>query len=135
MLIRHNQFLYPCNSSLYQFCEAVISIDPEIPEPDVRSPYHRNIRIEENTFNLFDYPILFARSVDGLSFTNNLLVRDTTYQPYHYRKAGITLEACRNVRIGKNVVNGDVLGHDVVLEKMKPSDVKFSKERFFKLIK
>lgn len=135
VLIRHNQFLYPCNSSLYQFCEAVISIDPEIPEPDVRYPYHRNIRIEENTFNLFDYPILFARSVDGLSFTNNLLVRDTTYQPYHYRKAGITLEACRNVRIGKNVVNGDVLGHDVVLEKMKPSDVKFSKERFFKLIK
>lgn len=135
VLIRRNQFMYPCNSSLYQFCEAVISIDPEIPEPKARYPYHRNIRIEDNTFYLFDYPILFARSVDGLSFTGNVLVRDTTYQPYHYRKAGITLQACRNVRIGKNVVKGDVLGRNVVVEKMKPSDVKFSKERFFKLIK
>lgn len=135
VLIRRNEFRYPCNSSPYQFCEAVISIYPEIPEPDVRYPYHRNIRIEENTFHLFDYPVLYARSVDGLTFTDNLLIRDTTYQPRHHRKAGITLEACRNVRISKNKTEGDVLGRDVVLEKMKPGNVKLSNERFFKLIK
>lgn len=134
VLIRNNEFRYPCNSSLYQFCEAVISIDPEIPTPEVKYPYHRNIRIEENTFHLFDYPILFARSVDGLSFLNNKLIRDTTYQPYHYRKEGITLEACRNVRIGGNNAEGDVLGWKVRLDNMRKRNVKFSAEHFFKLI-
>lgn len=132
VLIRHNEFRYPCNSSVYQFCEAVISIDPEIPTPNKRYPYHRNIRIEENTFHLFDYPILFARSVDGLTFTDNRLVRNTTYRPYHYRKVGITLEYCRNVRIGGNKIEGDVLGHSLMAEGMKPSDIKFvKKEKFF----
>ena len=58
VLIRNNDFRYPCNSSIYQFCEAVISIDPEIPTSEQKYPYHRNIRIMDNTFHLFDYPIL-----------------------------------------------------------------------------
>lgn len=133
ILIRRNDFRYPCNSSIYQFCEAVISIDPEIPEPDIRYPYHRNIRIVDNTFHLFDYPILFARSVDGLTFSNNTLIRDTTYAPYHYRKEGITLEFCKKVTISGNKVEGDVLGRSVKIENMKSSEVKLNGERFFKL--
>lgn len=135
VLIRRNEFRYPCNSSLYQFCEAVISIDPEVPTPDTRYPYHRNIRIVDNTFHLFDYPIVFARSVDGLTFSNNTLIRDTTYLPYHYRKEGITLEACKKVIISGNKIKGDVLGHTIKVDKMKPSEVKLSKETFFKLKK
>lgn len=135
VLIRRNDFRYPCNSSLYQFCEAVISIDPEIPAPDTRYPYHRNIRIVDNTFHLFDYPIVFARSVDGLTFSGNTLIRDTTYTPYHYRKEGITLEACKGVVISGNKVEGDVLGRTVKIENMKPSEVKLSKEKFFQLKK
>lgn len=135
VLIRRNEFRYPCNSSIYQFCEAVISIDPEIPEPDIRYPYHRNIRIVDNTFHLFDYPIVFARSVDGLTFSDNTLIRNTTYQPYHYRKEGITLEACKRVTISGNKVKGDVLGRTIKIEKMKPSEVKVKEEKFFKLIK
>lgn len=135
ILIRRNDFRYPCNSSIYQFCEAVISIDPEIPEPDIRYPYHRNIRIVDNTFHLFDYPILFARSVDGLTFSNNTLIRDTTYAPYHYREEGITLEFCKKVTISGNKVEGDVLGRSVKIENMKSSEVKLNGERFFKLKK
>ena len=83
---------------------------------------------------MFDYPILFARSVDGLTFIDNRLVRNTTYRPYHYRKEGITLEYCRNVRIGGNKIEGDVLGHSLMAEGMKPSDIKFvKKEKFFSL--
>jgi hypothetical protein len=135
VLIRNNDFRYPCNSSIYQFCEAVISIDPEIPTSEQKYPYHRNIRIVDNTFHLFDYPILFARSVDGLTFSSNTLIRDTTYQPYHYRKEGITLEACKSVVISNNKIEGDVLGRTVKIENMKPSDVKISKNPFFKLKK
>lgn len=135
VLIRNNDFRYPCNSSLYQFCEAVISIDPEIPTPEQKYPYHRNIRIVDNTFHLFDYPILFARSVDGLTFSNNTLIRDTTYQPYHYRKEGITLKACKSVIISNNKIEGDVLGRTVKFENMKSSDIKISKNPFFQKIK
>jgi len=135
VLICNNEFRYPCNSSLYQFCEAVISIDPEIPTPEQKYPYHRNIRIVNNTFHLFDYPILFARSVDGLTFSNNMLIRDTTYQPYHYRKEGITLEACKSVTISGNKIEGDVLGRNVKFKNMKSSDIKISKNPFFRKIK
>lgn len=135
VLIRNNDFRYPCNSSLYQFCEAVISIDPEIPTPEQKYPYHRNIRIVDNTFHLFDYPILFARSVDGLTFSNNTLIRDTTYQPYHYRKEGITLKACKSVIISNNKIEGDVLGRTVKFENMKSSDIKIGKNPFFQKIK
>lgn len=135
VLIRRNEFRYPCNSSIYQFCEAVISIDPEIPTPDTRYPYHRNIRIVDNTFHLFDYPIVFARSVDGLTFSDNTLIRDTTFLPYHYRKEGITLEACKRVIISDNKVKGDVLGRIIKVDKMKPSEVKLNGEKFFKLRK
>lgn len=133
VLIRNNTFRYPCLSSVYQFCEAVISIFPEIPKPDIRYPFHSNIRIENNKFYLFDYPILYAKSVDGMSFINNTLIRDTTYQPFHYRKDGITLEACRKVVISGNRTEGDVLGKTIRLHDMKPEDLKLRKESFFQL--
>ena len=133
VLIRNNTFHYPCMSSVYQFCEAVISIFPEIPKPDIRYPFHSNIRIENNKFYLFDYPILYAKSVDGLSFTNNTLIRDTTYQPFHYRKDGITLDACRKVIISGNRTEGNVLGKTIRLHEMKPGDLKLRKESFFQL--
>lgn len=135
VLIRNNEFRYPCNSSIYQFCEAVISIDPEIPTLTQKYPYHRNIRIVNNIFHLFDYPILFARSVDGLTFSNNTLIRDYTLQPYHYRKEGITLEGCKSVLISDNKIEGDVLGRTVKFDKMKSSDIRIDKNPFFKKLR
>lgn len=135
ILIRGNEFRYPCNSSLYQFCEAVISIYPEIPKPNIDYPYHRNIRIENNTFYLFDYPILYARSVDGLTFSGNRLIRDYHYTPYHYRKVGITLEACKHVLISKTTTEGEVLGHNIEIKEMPSSNVKLKNEKFFKKIR
>lgn len=133
VLIRNNEFRYPCNSSIYQFCETVISIFPEIPKIDTRYQFHKNIRIENNTFALFDYPILYARSVDGLSFSNNTLIRNTTYTPFHYRKEGITIEACKNVLIENNKIEGDVLGKTILLDKTEKSEVKLKKNSFFEI--
>ena len=95
----------------------------------------KDVLIRNNTFHLFDYPILFARSVDGLTFSDNTLIRDTTYQPYHYRKEGITLEACKSVVISNNKIEGDVLGRTVKFDRMKSSDIKISKNPFFRKLK
>lgn len=131
--IRNNEFIN-CLTSLYQFCEAVISIEPEIPVLKPGSPaYHRNIRILNNTFRMFDYPVLYAKSVDGLKFVDNTLIRSYAFKPFHNRKAGIALHACYRVEIEKNRFIGDVLGNSITVENMNPGEVKLSSNGSFKL--
>ena len=113
--IRANVFGPACLSSPYQFGEGIISVLPEIPEPDPAFPFHRNIRIEDNEFHPADYPVLYAKSVDGLSFSGNRLIRSRLREPVHPRKATLTFEACRRVRVDGNVLEGDVLGRNIVL--------------------
>lgn len=113
--IRNNIFNDACLTSLYQFCEGIISIDPEIPKPDTGKPFHRNIYIENNTFHPFDYPVLYAKSTAGLYFNNNTIIRSTRYKPFHYRKDMLTFEYCKNIEVSNNHLQGDVLGKNIKL--------------------
>ena len=113
--IRGNIFGPACLSSTYQFGEGIISIFPMIPKPDPAFPYHRGIRIEGNEFHPFDYPVLYALSVEGLVFSGNTIIRGDYASPHHSRKATVTLESCRGVRIEGNKFVGDVLGRNIVL--------------------
>ncbi len=79
--IRGNVFEAPCLTSMYQFCEGIISICPEIPKLDPAFPFHRNIRIEDNEFHPFDFPVLYAKSTAGLTFSNNRLIRSRALLP------------------------------------------------------
>jgi hypothetical protein len=133
VVIRNNQFNFQCLSSMYQFTEAIITILPEIPNVNPLSPYHKNIRIENNTFNPFDYPILQAKSVDGLVFNNNIIKRSYELQPFHSRKSGISLNACLNVKVQDNEIVGDVLGNNISLENMNKKELTISKKSFFKI--
>jgi hypothetical protein len=126
LTIRGNEFRAPCNSSYYQFCEAVIAIFPEIPEPDPLLPYHKNITIEHNSFYPSDYPVLFALSVDGLKFSNNTIKRSYLYTPWHHNKNTFTLDACKNVEISDNIIGDDVLGRDILLKRMNENEIKIS---------
>lgn len=132
LLIKGNKFLAPCNTSDYQFTEAVISIYPEIPVMNDSTPlYHKNIQIEGNSFYAFDYPILFAQSVNGLQFVNNDLIRSYDYKPYHARKAAFFLSGCRNVRIKDNKVAADLLGKNVEFKFMKKKEIQCQEELVF----
>jgi len=121
--IRGNVFEAPCLTSMYQFCEGIISIDPEIPKLDPGFPFHRNIRIEKNEFHPFDFPVLYAKSTEGLTFSNNRLIRSQAFSAFHSRKATVTLEACRGIRIEGNVFEGEVLGRNIVLEQTPESEL------------
>jgi hypothetical protein len=124
VLICGNTFNDPCMTNPYQFCEGIISIFPIIPAPQkAPAPFHRNIRVEDNVFHAFDYPVLYAKSVDGLTFSNNRIERSTRYEPYHRRQHMLNLEYCRRVTIDKNRLEGDVLGCDVHVENMDASQV------------
>jgi len=121
--ISNNTFKDACLTSMYQFCEGIISIDPIIPKLDSLKAYHRNITIEQNTFQAFDYPVLYALSVDGIRFNRNKITRSHAFKPFHARKHCLTFEACLNVEVKGNVFEGDVLTSDISFEKMDPKQI------------
>lgn len=110
--IKNNHF-NECVTSMYQFCEGIISICPEVPNPQIDKPFHRNIKIIGNTFMAFDYSVLYALSVKGLQFKNNKIIRSHMYTPYATRKHMINLDYCANVEIENNILINDVLGKDI----------------------
>jgi len=98
-----NTFTDTCLSSMYQFCEGMISICPVVPEPDVKTPFHKNIRIHHNIFDTPDTPVLYGFSTDGLTFRDNRIFRSTASEKWHPGKHLIKLSHCRNVDIADNL--------------------------------
>ncbi|MES1218126.1 MAG: alpha-1,3-galactosidase B, partial [Bacteroidota bacterium] len=135
VLIRRNNFLDACLTSMYQFCEAIISIEPEIPKLDGKTPFHRNIVITENNFHPYDYPVLYAKSVDGLSFTNNTITRSNRFTPFHPNKFMFTFLGCKKVSIAGNKLEGDVLGKNIKLEQMSLKELSVKPEKTFTIKK
>ena len=122
--ITNNIFWDACMTSMYQFCEGIISIYPIIPKVDQQKPYHRNITIANNTFHAFDYPVLYALSVDGIRFTKNRIVRSHEFEPFHVRKHCLTFEACKNAEVSGNFFEGDVLSKDIKVENMDAKEIR-----------
>ncbi|MFN8254560.1 MAG: right-handed parallel beta-helix repeat-containing protein [Bacteroidales bacterium] len=133
--IRNNIFNDPCMTSMYQFCDGIISIWPEIPKPENNKLFHRNIKIENNEFRPFDYPVLYAKSVDGLTFKNNRLIKSNRFKPFHSRKYTITLDYCNNVEISGNKLTDDILGKNIKLFSTSEKTLKLTSENNFKIVK
>ena len=132
--IRKNVFADPCLTAMYQFSEAIISIFPEIPYPErSKTKFHHNIHIEDNEFHPFDYPILYALSVDGLEFKNNNIIRSYRFEPFHHRKCNFSLQYCKNVDISGNVFSDDLLGRNILFEGMKRKDYHVEKNQRLKI--
>jgi len=133
--IRNNVFAAPCLTSLYQFSEAVISIYPEIPDLEAsEEKFHRNIRIMDNEFHLYDYPVLYAKSVDGLEFKGNQLIRSHRFPSFHPRKYGFSLLSCRNVEITGNSISRELLGKTILLEGMQEEDLQLGSDQDLQII-
>ena len=135
VLITKNIFRAPCMTSMYQFCEGIISIFPEIPKPDPKTPFHQNIRIVDNEFHTFDYPVLYALSVEGLTFSGNKLIRSRQFEPFHKRIAGLTFENCKKITVADNTVEGEVLGKEIMLVGTSKNEVKLGRNSFYRFAK
>ena len=128
--IKNNRFSDACLTSMYQFCEGIISIDPEISDLHRGAePFHKNISITGNTFHVFDYPVLFAKSTGNIKFENNIIKRSYRFRPFHYRKHMLTFEACTNVSVKSNKFEGDVLSRNIGYVKMDSIQIKYDKSR------
>ncbi len=107
---------------------AVIAINPSNSIVDVDHPVHKNIRIEGNRFDCYDYPILYAKSTEGLSFVDNMVVRTTRFEPVADNKNMFYLNGCKHVSIQRTTYEGNVLGKNVFFENMKRRHLKSSNE-------
>ena len=105
--IRDNVFTCACLSSMYQFCEGVISVCPVVPKPSADTPYHSHIAITGNVFDSPDVPVLYGFSCEDLVFEGNRIFKSYHGKPWHPGKAMIALDSCRNVRIAGNAWVGD----------------------------
>ncbi|WP_423126973.1 right-handed parallel beta-helix repeat-containing protein [Gaoshiqia sp. Z1-71] len=85
----------------YNSGSGAINIAPENHELVVGNSVHRNIRIINNTFKVFDGAVLSARSVENLEFTGNRIIRSHFLETEN-KSAAISLTACKKVRIEKN---------------------------------
>ncbi len=84
----------------------VIAIAPENHKLIPGFMVHRNIRIENNIFKVYDYPILTARSTGNLVFTGNKIIRTDFMKPKGDIRPQFNLNACSKVQINKNEVSG-----------------------------
>ena len=105
IIIRNNTFINAL-TSMYQFTNAIISIYPEIPDLENQKKYfHSGIRIENNKFQTFDKPVLYAKSVDGITFKNNKITTNKQYPAFHKNKDEILFERVIDAEISGNTIN------------------------------
>ena len=124
VLIKNNTFVNALTSN-YQFTNAVISIYPEIPNlKDQEKFFHSGIVIEDNTFEMFDRPILYAKSTDGLIFRNNTVKYNDDFEPFHWNSHLFFFEKVDNVIIeGNNFGRELVFSEDIRTELSEPNAV------------
>lgn len=103
---------------------AVIAIHPSNKIIDAERPVHQNIRIEDNTFRTFDYPVLYAKSTAGLLFRNNTIVRTETFPAASGNPYVFYLNGCKKAVIEGTVFEGETPRQSIKTENMKRKDLK-----------
>jgi len=102
VLIRNNVFKDNLTSR-FQFTEALLSFYPEVPDLKGQPAfYHRNVRIENNTFETFDVPLIFGISTDGITFRGNTVTYNDHFPAW--KKPPFIFNRCDHVTIEGNTV-------------------------------
>ena len=116
VLIRNNQFINSL-TNMFQFTNAVISIYPEIPDLKSQKKYfHSGIQIENNEFDTFDQPLVYAKSVDGLRFENNTVKQNTAYPAFHWNTRRFYFQRVVHAQIENNQFEGGYVPERDLLE-------------------
>ena len=69
---------------------------------DQKKFFHSGILIENNEFETFDRPLLYAKSTDGLIFINNTVIYNTEFEQFHLNKYMFFFEKVKNIQIKNN---------------------------------
>ncbi len=104
--IRKNHFVNAL-TNMFQFTDGIISIYPEIPNLQGQKKYFHGgngtgVVIEDNVFETFDAPIVYAKSLDGLVFRGNKIIQNNDYEPFHWNRHRFLFDRVVNVTIEDN---------------------------------
>lgn len=111
VVIRNNLFRNAL-TNMFQFTDAIISIYPVIPNLKAQEKYFhggegKGVVIEGNTFETFDTPLVYAKSLDGLTFTGNKVIKNNDFEPFHWNQHRFLFDRVKSVRIEDNSFDGD----------------------------
>ena len=106
IVIRHNTFINAL-TNMFQFTDGVISIYPEIPQLKEQKQYFhggngKGVVIEDNVFETFDQPLVYAKSLDGLTFRRNTVIQNHDFPPFHWNRHRFLFDRVVNVKIENN---------------------------------
>lgn len=106
VIIRDNRFVNAL-TNMFQFTDGIISIYPEIPNLSGQQKYFhggngKGVVIENNVFETFDAPIVYAKSLDGLVFRGNKIIQNNDYEPFHWNRHRFLFDRVINVTIEDN---------------------------------
>lgn len=122
VLIKNNRFVNGL-TAYYQFTNASISIYPEIPQLEAQEKYfHSGIVIEDNHFEMFDQPILYAKSTDGLIFRNNTINYNNDFEPFHWNKHPFFFEKVNNILIHDNTFGKEIDWSQAIRTELSPTE-------------
>lgn len=111
VVIRNNRFVNAL-TNMFQFTNGIISIYPEIPDLHGQTKYFhggdgKGVVVENNIFETFDAPIVYAKSLDGLVFRGNTVKQNNDFEPFHWNRHRFLFDRVKNVIIEDNrFVNG-----------------------------
>ena len=110
VVIRNNRFVNAL-TSMFQFTNGIISIYPEIPDLASQTKYFhggdgKGVVIEDNVFETFDAPIVYAKSLDGLVFRGNRIIQNNGYEPFHWNRYRFLFDKVAGVTIEDNEFDG-----------------------------
>ena len=121
--ILNNRIVNALTSS-YQFTNAIFSFSPTVSDIKGQTKsYHRNIRIEGNTIETFDVPLLYCLSSENVEFVNNVIKYNNDFKSWGQR--AFIMNKVHNVTIGNNSVTPEkkFTIDDVSLENTDQSEV------------
>ncbi|NQX41616.1 Right handed beta helix region [Pedobacter steynii] len=120
LTIRNNHFI-ECgfNSAPDNY---VININPQNHEVVPGYYVHRNINITNNTFKVYDAPLLTARSTRGLVFADNKIEK-SDFLPANKTKPAFTFTGCTQVKVSGNHFYNDA-PREIKISGMSSSDIK-----------
>ncbi|MBQ3078907.1 MAG: right-handed parallel beta-helix repeat-containing protein [Clostridia bacterium] len=92
MTIRNNRFIN-CGRNMGDFA---IAVTPEYEAARSGETFHKNIRIENNTFEGFLDGAVYAKGVDGLFIKENTIIKTCDY-PKRGKTKPVVWDTCKNV--------------------------------------
>lgn len=110
VVIRKNRFVNSL-TNMFQFTDGIISIYPVIPNLKEQTQYFhggngKGVIIEDNIFETFDAPIVYAKSLDGFEFRNNKIITNDDFKPFHWNRHRFLFDKVKNVVIENNDFQG-----------------------------